>query len=132
MAPWLSISQEHGVRSRTRFEKLSNYASISIILLFSLGNRNWDYLVGLIPGPIRDLSEVAMWLETISTLIAAFLDLFRNKDDKVKENSYGYSREWPLKAVPEERYLGYDFDGGGGGHFLFSSTFMTSYELVHP
>ncbi|KAJ5288213.1 hypothetical protein N7478_003899 [Penicillium angulare] len=94
------------------------------------GDKNWDFLIGLIPGPIGTSADIAFWLETIASLIANLLDIFRNHDDKVMEHSYGYGRDWLLQGVPKQWTVAYDFDGGDGGHFLAAATCQTAAELL--
>ncbi|KAI9369186.1 hypothetical protein BJX61DRAFT_173817 [Aspergillus egyptiacus] len=105
-------------------------ANHSSYLSLSVGDEDLDFLIGLIPGPIGDFANIGFWLENIANLIANFLEIFRNHDDKVMEHSYAYSRDYLLTAVPREFYVGYEFNGGGGGHFLFSATFKTAAELL--
>lgn len=106
-------------------------ANHSSYLSVSVGDANWDFLIGLIPGPIGEFGEIGFWLENIANLIANFLEIFRNKDDKVMEHSYAYGRDYLLEYMPDGRYVGYDFDGGSGGHFLFSATIKSvGFELL--
>lgn len=64
------------------------------------------------------------WLENIAKD-------FQKVGDKVMEHSYAYGRDYLLEYMPDGRYVGYDFDGGSGGHFLFSATIKSAgFELL--
>ncbi|KAJ5096590.1 hypothetical protein N7456_007311 [Penicillium angulare] len=121
-----STSDFYDKLTRLMREIAANASSMTL----RTGDKNWDFLIGLIPGPIGGSADLAFWLESIASLVANLLDLFRNHDDKVMEHSYGYGRDWLLKAVPQGWATAYDFDGGDGGHFLAAATCQTAAELL--
>ncbi|KAI5468158.1 hypothetical protein BGZ63DRAFT_373047 [Mariannaea sp. PMI_226] len=75
----------------------------------------WSIIIGLIPG-VGQVGELGFWLENIAALGAAFLDFFRNKDDKVTEHSYAWNYDLANSMARDQTSLLLDFNGGGGGH----------------
>ncbi|KAK5988182.1 hypothetical protein PT974_12322 [Cladobotryum mycophilum] len=100
--------------SRLISQKSSEMAKIT-------GDERWDELIGQLRG-YNMRQEVLMWIQLVSDLIANFMELVRNDDDKVAEHCLA----WNLPALNQlysanENYdEGIDFDGGGGGrHMLY-------------
>lgn len=89
------------------------------------GNKNLDFLIGLIPG-MSEVGEVQFWIENIATLVAALLDLFRNYDDKVVEHSYAWNRNEAERLAKSNSVLTLDFNGGDGGHHKVEVKFAKS------
>lgn len=102
---------------RTAMNELANLANQ---LSHDVGDEVLNGLIGQLPG-FSEYADMVFWIENIATLIGALLDWLRNKDDKVKENNYGFSKEFlrPFKDRGEA-YLNFKFDGGGQGeHSMF-------------
>ena len=85
---------------------MQEVARLSKDLTVTVGDDAWDLLIGVVLEPIGQVNDVLMWLENIATLVAAFLDLFRNKDDLVKECSYAINYNhiyWVNRFFPNGR-----------------------------
>ncbi|KAK8124329.1 uncharacterized protein PG998_000088 [Apiospora kogelbergensis] len=108
---------------------MNEIARRSSDMAVSVGDANWDFLIGLV-GPVGQVNDVIFWIENISTLVAAFLDLFRNQDDMVKECSYAFSKAFVARAHGSEQ--NWRFDGGGGGNHTVAVRFevISSWESV--
>lgn len=104
-------------------------ARISKDMSISVGHEDWDQIIGLI-GPVGQVNDVLMWIENIVTLIAAFLDLFRNKDDLVKKCSFGYNRDYIASMTPHYVLVKWDFNGGGGGHHEVLIKFLPKFDML--
>ncbi|KAH8689298.1 hypothetical protein BGW36DRAFT_273885, partial [Talaromyces proteolyticus] len=75
---------------------MSELARMARNLSIDVGNDSLNELIGLLPG-FSEYSDMTFWIENIATLISALLDWLKNKDDKVKENNYGWSKEWLIQ-----------------------------------
>ncbi|KJZ77275.1 hypothetical protein HIM_03596 [Hirsutella minnesotensis 3608] len=89
------------------------------------GDRNVDFLIGLIPA-VGQVGEIQFWIENIANLVARLLDLFRNHDDKVVEHSYGWNRNLAESLASKNSTMTLDFNGGGGGHHTVTIQFAKS------
>ena len=100
---------------------MSELAELARSLCHDVGNNALNELIGQLPG-FSEYADLMFWIENIATLIAALIDWLKNKDDKVKENSYGWSREYMEEKGTHELTL--DFNGGSGGHHRVYTEFF--------
>lgn len=93
-------------------------ADLARELAIDVGNDVLNEMIGLLPG-FSEYADMIFWMENVAIVIQALLNLFRNDDDKVKENNYGFSKDWlsHLKGQPEDWFLRLGFDGGSQGDF---------------
>ncbi|RGP68836.1 hypothetical protein FSPOR_5042 [Fusarium sporotrichioides] len=91
-------------------------SSLAKSLAHDVGDDTLNALIGLLPG-FSEYSDMMFWIENIAMVIGAFLELFRNKDDKVAEHNYGFNREFLRKLQRPDTFLNLSFNGGSGGEF---------------
>ncbi|CZS84490.1 unnamed protein product [Fusarium graminearum] len=85
-------------------------------LAHDVGGGALNALIGQLPG-FSQYADMMFWIENVAMVIGAFLEIFRNKDDKVAEHNYGFNREFLRRYQRPDSFIDFSFDGGSGGNF---------------
>jgi hypothetical protein len=100
-------------------QAMNELSQLAGSLAHDVGNDGLNALIGLLPG-FSEYADMVFWIENIAMVIGALLDWLRNKDDKVAEHNYGFSREFLRQYQRPDVYLDFSFNGGdGGNHSMF-------------
>ncbi|KAF5241625.1 hypothetical protein FAUST_3699 [Fusarium austroamericanum] len=85
-------------------------------LAHDVGDGALNALIGQLPG-FSQYADMMFWIENVAMVIGAFLEIFRNKDDKVAEHNYGFNREFLRRYQRPDSFIDFSFDGGSGANF---------------
>ncbi|KAG8669367.1 hypothetical protein FPOAC2_08694 [Fusarium poae] len=97
-------------------QAMRELSSLAKSLTHDVGNDALNALIVQLPG-FSQYAEMAFWIENVAMIIGAFLDWFRNHDDKVAEHNYGFNRQFLRNYQHPDAFIDFSFDGGSGGKF---------------
>ncbi|CAG1982977.1 unnamed protein product [Fusarium graminearum] len=98
-------------------------------LAHDVGGGALNALIGQLPG-FSQYADMMFWIENVAMVIGAFLEIFRNKDDKVAEHNYGFNREFLRRYQRPDSFIDFSFDGGSGGDFsLFARALIDNITM---
>jgi hypothetical protein len=97
-------------------QAMNELSRLAKSLAHDVSDKPLNELIGQMPG-FSQYATMVFWIENVAMVIGAFLDLFRNQDDKVAEHNYGFNREFPRTFQHPDAYFNFSFDGGSGGNF---------------
>lgn len=108
----LNAAMEHGAR-------------LAADLAFDVGSDAMNELIGQLPG-FSQYADMLFWIENIALIVQGLINWLRNKDDKVAEHNYGFTKGFLEGFMDIEAYIQMMFDGGSGGQHAISARVMST------
>lgn len=105
---------------------MEHASKLAADLSFDFGSEAMNELIGQLP-VFSQYADLMFWIENISLIVRGLIEWLRNKDDKVAEHNYGFTKGYLESFMDKQGYIEMMFDGGSGGkHAVFPKVVSTA------